>query len=106
MRLRALFVAADGRPQAPWRIIIFLVVASFATVGVAGVGSFLTQPIFALTHSGQAAGFVFLVIGFLIAHAVMLHFFDKRPWSYVGLGSDAEVALGDHRSRHPRPHVH
>jgi membrane protease YdiL (CAAX protease family) len=89
LRLRALFVAADGRPQAPWRIIIFFVVAGFATMAMAGVGSLLTQPIFALTGSGEAAQFIFLVGGFLIAHAVMLRFVDKRPWSYLGLGRDA-----------------
>ena len=89
MRLRALFVAADGRPQAPWRIVIFIVVAVFASVAVGGVLGFLAQPIFVLTRSGEAAQFVFLVGGFLIAHAVMLRFVDKRPWSYVSLGRDA-----------------
>ena len=89
MRLRALFVAADGRPQAPWRIIIYFAVAAFAAVIVTAFGSFLQRPIFALTGSGEAAQFVYLCAALLIANGVMLSFVDKRAWSYVYLGQDA-----------------
>ena len=89
MRLRALFVAADGRPQAPWRILIFFVVAAIAGALVVAFGSLLRRPIFALTGSGEAAQFIYLCTALLIANGVMLSWVDKRPWSYVFLGVDA-----------------
>lgn len=85
MSARPLFVAADGRLQAPWRLLLFL----FLTVVCAGIIAAAGRTIFRaadrLAGVDGTAGIYGAVAGIVIAHAIMLRWIDKRPWSYVWL---------------------
>ena len=88
MNLRALFVAPDGRARAPWRLLLFIVLA-FACVIVVFYG---LAPVLALIErfvgikgTGAAYG---ATLGLLLAHWMTLRSFDRRPADYVGLHRD------------------
>lgn len=90
MNARALFVAADDRIRAPWRILLFLalVVVTGAIIRTALI------PVRPLMRDGGSTGwgailaYFVLTVGFLVAHAIMLRI-DRRSWSYVALDRDA-----------------
>jgi membrane protease YdiL (CAAX protease family) len=85
---RAFFVAADGRLHAPWRIVLFLVVTALCYWVVALALFPLLNFMNRVTI--QETGDTFAAMGaLLLAHAVMLRWFDRRPWSYVWLDSQA-----------------
>lgn len=78
--------------RAPWRLLAFALVAVSATfivgwavftVAPAGTrASMMSQP----SWQGLALSSLVVLIGLLIAHAVVLRWIDRLPWSYVGLG--------------------
>jgi hypothetical protein len=93
LTVRSLFVAADGRLRAPWRIIIFLVLASICIQIVA----IALNPAFGvldkLTGSDSTSASMEFFLGLLVAHAIMLRGIDKRSWSYVGLDASAARSI-------------
>lgn len=89
MTARGFFVAADGRLRAPWRILIFFFVAGLCIQGMALVVGPLLVPVNRMMGTGAASESIVLAIGLVLAHAVMLRAIDKRPWSSVGLDSEA-----------------
>lgn len=89
MTARALFVAADGRLHAPWRILIFLVVAFLCITIVAIPVGPLYRASKPFPGADLAAQTLVLITASLAAHAIMLRWIDKQPWSYVGLHAPA-----------------
>jgi membrane protease YdiL (CAAX protease family) len=93
LTVRSLFVAADGRLRAPWRIIIFLLLATIC-IQIAAVA---LDPAFTvldrLTGDESTSASMEFVLGLLLAHAIMLWAIDKRSWSYVGLDASAARAM-------------
>lgn len=89
MNARAVFVAGDGRPHAPWRILIFLLLAGVSVQLVAIATNLFHESLNRITGSTSGAAMFVAVAGLLIAHAIMLRWIDKRPWSYVGLDETA-----------------
>lgn len=89
MNARSLFVAADGRARAPWRILIFLVLwvvcATVVTVALSPMLKWLTL----LAGTRALADALGVTISLLIAHAVMLYQIDRRDWSYALLHGSA-----------------
>jgi uncharacterized protein len=88
LNARALFVAADGRLQPPWRILLFLVVAFVCTMVLASVPRPVFMAINEFFGEESAAARIFIMIGLLAAHAIMLRL-DKRSWAYVALDRHA-----------------
>ena len=92
MTLRRFFVAADGRLHAPWRLLIFLLIAGLC-VQVAGIAILpLLRAVDPLTGMNPMAASLTFVIGLLAAHAIMLLGVDRSTWSYVGLDAAAARA--------------
>ena len=90
MTARAFFVAADGRPHAPWRILLFLVITAvvmtLATVALFPVARAVNKWV------GEGLGFsetVLVALSLLAAHFVMLRWIDRKPWSHVALHREA-----------------
>lgn len=86
--------SANGKLRAPWRLLIFAVVAVlFALIAqpvvatVAPVGGDAT-----IVSVGTIAFYWSLVVAFLAAHAVMLRFVDRQPWSFVWMNGGAAKA--------------
>jgi len=86
---RRLFIAADGRLRAPWRILAFLFLAGLCVRLVGAAFGPLLDGTDRLMGSTDASGYLILVFGLLLAHALMLIGVDKRPWSYVALDAAA-----------------
>src|SRR5688572_1055279 len=81
MTSRSLFLSADGRPRALWRIALFvalLAVAGGALVPLAGwLGARL---------GSRPAGFsTGACLALVVAHWAALRFVDRRGWAAVGL---------------------
>ncbi len=94
MTTRAVLRSANGKLRAPWRLLIFAVVAVlFALIAqpvvatVAPVGGDAT-----IVSVGTIAFYWSLVVAFLAAHAVMLRFVDRQPWSFVWMNGGAAKA--------------
>ena len=89
MTARGFFVAADGRLHAPWRILVFFLIAGLCIQGIAIVGGPVLEAADRLTGTDAASESLVLVIGLVLAHAIMLRGIDKRPWTAVGLDAGA-----------------
>jgi hypothetical protein len=87
--LRGIFVSSDGRLRAGWRILVFLTVTVAAAIAVSVVLGPALASVSRRTGLGAAADAVVLTLALVIAHAVMLRWVDRRPWTYVWLGRDA-----------------
>lgn len=85
MTLRGLFVGADDRLRAPWRILLFLVVwvpcLLFAVAALAPARSVVDG----FTGAPGTVEAIAASISLVLAHAVMLFWLDRRDWTYVGL---------------------
>ena len=85
MTLRALFIGADNRTRAPWRILLFLALwICCAVVVMAALGGVL-RPLDQFTGvrgSGESVG---LTLALLIAHGIMFGLIDPAGWQYVRL---------------------
>jgi membrane protease YdiL (CAAX protease family) len=90
---RQIFVAADGRPRAGWRILLFIVV--FAIFG--RLVAMATRPVWpalnAITGVSGTGQTVVATVALLLAHYVMLRWVDKRTWSYAWLDRAAARPL-------------
>ncbi len=84
----SLLFTPDKRLRAPWRILVFVIVAILASVLAVTLEAVVTR-------AASASGYSLLVsqwslpIGLLIAHAVMLRWVDAKPWEFVGLNTSA-----------------
>ena len=99
MRTRDFFFTPAGAPRAPWRIAIFLLIASTAFVVAVVVLQALWQtmlsvaPLAAVLAPLRALGVlgtIFLsgsagVLALLAAHVVSVRWVDRRGWEMVGL---------------------
>lgn len=92
MSLRAIFVAADGRLHAPWRILIFLLIAALCTQILAIAALPLLRGADRLTGIEGTSQSIVLVGALVIAHAAMLYWIDRRGWHTVGLDTGAARA--------------
>ncbi|HEX5437117.1 MAG TPA: CPBP family intramembrane glutamic endopeptidase [Gemmatimonadaceae bacterium] len=102
MTARDFFAAPDRLLRLPWRLLVFALITLVAVI-VAGAVGFALLPggIRGAVQSGRRLEVLLLislamVIGFLIAHWVMLRWIDHQPWSYVGLGhrQASPISLG------------
>jgi membrane protease YdiL (CAAX protease family) len=89
LNARSLFVAADGRLHAPWRILLFVVITALSLILVAVVARPLLLGAQQVTGIALTADTVALALALLTSHAVMVYAADRRSWSYVALGADA-----------------
>ena len=89
MTLRALFVGADGRTRAPWRILLFLALwICCAVVVMAALGTPL-KALDRLTGTTGTAEGVGTTISLLMAHGIMLGMLDPAGWRYVRMNRAA-----------------
>lgn len=91
MTVRTVFVGADERLRAPWRLVVFLVITALCTAIVSFTLLPLLRAADRLTGIAGSADSIVLVLAILSAHAIMLHV-DRRSWSYVGLDRGAARA--------------
>jgi len=89
LRLRSVFVGADGRLHAPWRLVVFLLVSALCTDLVALVALPLLRGVDQLVAMDGAAESLVFVIGLIVSHAIMLYGIDRRGWDEVGLDAAA-----------------
>ena len=86
--MKEFFVAEDGRPHPPWRILLFLVlVVACVVVTTLTLRSFF-QPLHQITGVGGTGAAFTATIALLLAHWMTFESYDKRPWSFVGLGRE------------------
>ena len=91
MTTRAVLRSATGKLRAPWRLLIFAVVAVLFAL-VAQIIVALVGPVGGeaeIVSVGTIAFYWSLVLAFLAAHAVMLRFVDREPWSFVWMDRSA-----------------
>lgn len=89
MNARALFVGADGRARAPWRILLFLALwVCCAVVVIVALGGLL-RATDRLTGTPGTAESIGMTISLFMAHGITLLVIDRRGWSYVRLQRDA-----------------
>lgn len=88
MTLREFFVAEDGRPHPPWRLLLFLLLVVVCVIVTTLTLSPFFQPLHQITGIGGTAAAYTATIALLLAHWMTLESFDKRPWSFVGLARE------------------
>jgi membrane protease YdiL (CAAX protease family) len=88
LNARSWFVSSDGRLHAPWRILLFLVVAFVCVLVLATLVRPAVPAIDGFLGDTAAAAEIVSMLGVLAAHAIMLRL-DKGSWAYVALDRDA-----------------
>ena len=89
MNARSFFVTGDGRPQPPWRLLYFLVIAAVCVfVATVALRPF-TGPLHQITGIGGTGAAYSTAIALLVAHWMTFETFDKREWSFVALDRQA-----------------
>jgi len=86
---REMFVGADGRPRALWRLILFIVLVVACSVVVftaLAVPLSYLERVNGLQGTSEATG---LTVSLLLAHWLALRFLDRRPVSSVWMGVEA-----------------
>ena len=86
--MKEFFVAEDGRPHPPWRILLFLLLVVACVVVATLTLSPFFQPLHQITGIGGTGAAYITTIALLLAHWMTFESFDKRPWSFVGLGRE------------------
>lgn len=89
MTLRGIFVGADGRLRAPWRIFVFLIVTALCLQLIALTKDPLFGGLERLVGIEGTSDSMVVVLALLASHAIMLRGIDKRDWQAVGLDSEA-----------------
>jgi membrane protease YdiL (CAAX protease family) len=87
---RQIFVGADGRLRAVWRIVAFMAV-TFAAINVVAlfVGPIISQFFTLVGVEGVSNSTWVEALGVLLGTTFVLRFIDRRPWADVWLGADA-----------------
>ena len=88
MTLKEFFVAEDGRPHPPWRILGFLLIVVACVVVTTLTLRPFFQPLHQITGIGGTGAAYTATIALLLAHWMTFESFDKRSWSFVGLGRE------------------
>lgn len=88
MTAKEFFVAEDGRLHPPWRILMFLLVVVACVVVVTLTIGQLFNPLHQITGIGGTGAAYTGTISLLLAHWMTMESFDKRAWSFVGLGRE------------------
>ena len=100
MNARSVWYTAQGALRAPWRLAIFFIVFSAASLvfSQAAVAVFRLGPTSSELLHGQVILVWALALALLAAHVVSVRWVDSRPWATIGLGADdarpAPLALG------------
>ena len=90
MNARSFFVTGDGRPQPPWRILYFLVIAAVCVFVVTITLRPFLGPLHQITGIGGTGYGYSTAIALLLAHWMTFETFDKRSdWSFVALDRPA-----------------
>lgn len=88
MTVRGLFVGAQGRLRALWRLLLFFAVVAIATM--LGSAAWMVAGATVDSAAGDPTTFSWiLLLALLAAHWVMISGVDRLPWSAVWLGRDA-----------------
>ena len=85
MTARTWFFTADARLRAPWRILLFLLAAIFCAFVASATLVPAISAIYRLAGLRVSAGGWQALAALLGAHAIMLRWVDRRPWSDVYL---------------------
>ena len=89
MTFRAVFIGADGRLRAPWRIIVFLLLTGLC-IQVVEIASWqLFSGMDRLLGMAGATESLVVTMGLLASHAIMVLLIDRRGWNAVGLDAAA-----------------
>ena len=100
MNARSFWYNAQGAPRAPWRLAIFFIVFSAASLVFSQLAAALFDlgPTSGTLPFGQFVYAWSLLLALFVAHAVCLTWVDRQPWTTIGLGADdarpAPLALG------------
>jgi len=90
LTLRSVFLAADGRLHAPWRILVFILVTALCGQLLALTVLPLLSGANRLTGMSGTADTIMIVLALIASHGITLYLIDRRTWRYAGL--DAEAA--------------
>jgi uncharacterized protein len=82
---RSFFTGADGRPHAPWRLVLFLLLSGVCVLPAAIILKPVLGDIEKFTGIPATQDSIAIAIAFLLAHWITFLTFDKRPWSFVWL---------------------
>jgi membrane protease YdiL (CAAX protease family) len=85
LNARSFFIAADGRAQPPWRILIFVGTWLLCVIVVTQLLNPLLGPADRMTGSVGIPRAIAALLATVLAHALMIIAIDKRTWGYVGL---------------------
>lgn len=89
MNAQSIILTEAGVLRAPWRIVGFIAAAGLCSfVAAVTLGPGIEWLLVRMGVTGATTAYVG-VIGLLAAHALMLRFIDRTPWSFVALGSDS-----------------
>lgn len=100
MTARDIWYNAQGAPRAPWRLAIFFIVFSVASLVFSQIGAaaFGLGAASAAQPFGQFVYAWALLLALFAAHAVCVRWVDRETWSSVGLGREdarpGPLALG------------
>jgi membrane protease YdiL (CAAX protease family) len=86
--VKEFFVAEDGRPHPPWRILLFLLLVVACVVVTTLTLRPFFEPLHQITGIGGTGAAYTATIALLLAHWMTFESYDKRPWSFVGLGRE------------------
>ncbi len=86
MNARAIFVDSAGAVRPGWRALLFCALfAAFTKIAISAI-FYVGRP--ASYAALQVEQYLVLLIAAWLAHYIMLHYVDHKPWSYVGLGRE------------------
>ncbi len=97
---RGFWYNAQGALRAPWRLAIFFIVFSVASliISQAAASAFRLGPASGTLPFGQFVYAWSVLLALLVAHLVCVRWVDRQPWTSIGLGSDdarpVTIALG------------
>ena len=100
MNARSIWYNAQGVLRAPWRLAIFFIVFSVASLIFSAIAAALFNlgPASGALLQGQLVYAWSLLLALLVAHGVCIRWVDRQAWSSVGLGADdarpSALALG------------
>ena len=100
MNARSIWYNAQGAIRAPWRLAIFFIVFSTASLifSQAAAAIFDLGPTSGTLPFGQFVYAWSLLLALFVAHAVSIMWVERRPWTTIGLGADdarpAPLAFG------------
>jgi uncharacterized protein len=89
LNARSFFTGADGRPHAPWRLVLFLLLCSFCVFAVVVVLKPILGTVQTFTGIEGTQDAIAISLALVLAHWITFVTYDKRPWSFVWLDKRA-----------------